>query len=97
MNEFNNRIDAQRAVLEIINGSDYSNEELFGLSQKAIDRWVVKNDLDSNSEIIKLVENIAGKLFFLANKSQQQVTEDYKAKSIEISILTSQLRSKIKD
>lgn len=97
MNEFNNRIEAQRAVLEIINTSNYSNEELFGLSNKAINRWVSANELDINSEIVKIVKNIAGKLFFLANKSQQQVTEDYKTKSKEISHLTSELRSKIKD
>jgi hypothetical protein len=38
--EFNNRIAAQRAILRVINREARSGEQLFGLSSKAIDRWI---------------------------------------------------------
>lgn len=87
MSEFNNRIDAQRDILNLVNQRQWK-EELFGLSCGAIDRWIRVNNLDSTNELPRIIRISADKLFFLANKSQEQVTEDYKAISGEISKLT---------
>jgi hypothetical protein len=72
MSEFINRITAQRDILNILNQSSWQ-EELFGLSSGAIDRWVTVNRLSISSEVVILVKLAAEKLFFLANKSQEQV------------------------
>lgn len=82
--EFNNRIAAQRSILQVLNHKGWDAEDLFGLSSKAIDRWVSVNCVDPNSKLVKLVKDASGKLFFLANKSQEQISEEYRSVSEEI-------------
>jgi hypothetical protein len=82
--EFNNRIAAQRAILRVINRKAWSSEQLFGLSSKAIDRWVSVNRIEPGSQLVKLIKEVSGKLFFLANKSQEQVSDEYAAVRAEI-------------
>lgn len=86
MSEFNNRIIAQREILKIINNKVKHKEELCSISKSAIDRWSNINNI-SNKAIIDLLYVISDKLFFLANKSQEQITEDYLLMSGEISNL----------
>lgn len=93
--EFNTRIAAQRRMLEIINSRRWK-EELFSLANKAIERWLIRNQIDSSSELAVQVRAGGAKLFFLANKSQEQITEDYKLLSQEVADLTSSLEASIK-
>lgn len=90
MSEFNNRIAAQREILLGVNTRNWK-EELFGLSSGAIDRWINVNSLEVDSSLVKLIRQAAAKLFFLSNKSQEQVTEDYRLLSEEVSALTGQI------
>ena len=83
MNEFNNRIDAQREILNLVNAKRW-REELYGLSSGAIDRWIHANGVDLSSEIVNTIYDAADKLFFLANKSQEQITDEYKLLSSEV-------------
>lgn len=85
MGEFNNRMTVQRNILQIINQKTWGREPLLGLSSKAIDRWLVVNLIDPQSRIVQLIKDASAKLFFLATKSQEQITEDYQLLS-EISI-----------
>lgn len=78
MNDFNNRISAQRLVLQLVNSQLPNAEELFGLSRKSIDRWKTSNKIRDDSKILELLLEAADTLFFLANKSQEQVTDEYK-------------------
>ncbi len=94
MSEFNNRIAAQRDILLALNNRNWQ-EELFGLSSGAIDRWIAANRLEHSSDLVSLVRQAADKLFFLSNKSQEQITEDYKLLSHEVVILTEQIRRSI--
>jgi hypothetical protein len=87
MNEFNNRIAAQRAILQVVNRRGSFSEELFGLSRKAIDRWILANHIDAQSRLVSLIYETSEKLFFLANKSQEQVSEEYEMVSSEIARL----------
>ena len=91
MSEFNNRIAAQREILICINHRGWE-EELFGLSSGAIDRWMNVNRLEPNTTLVVLVRQAADKLFFLSNKSQEQITEEYKILSNEVSSLTAQIK-----
>lgn len=95
MDEFNNRMDAQRDILEVVNRQAGYSEELCGLSKKAIERWISSNQLNPKSEPCDILFQIAKKLFFLANKSQEQITEEYKALSSEISTLKINLEKSI--
>ena len=87
MDEFNNRIAAQRQILEVVNRRRIRKEELFSLSIRAIERWISVNRLDPESRLVKLLKAASAKLFFLANRSQEQITEDYKAASRDISAI----------
>ena len=93
MHEFNSRIAAQRHVLKIVNASDFNGEQLLGLSTKAIERWVAANDIQPGAEIVRLLKLATAKLFFLANKSQEQITDDYKSVSAELLTISKQIEA----
>lgn len=90
MTELNNRIDAQRVILNHVN-SVFWNEELYGLSRSAIDRWISVNGIDPKADLPCAICESADKLFFLANKSQEQVTDEYLLLSVEILELTQRI------
>ncbi|MEH2308907.1 hypothetical protein [Nostoc sp.] len=95
MNEFNNRIAAQRQVLRLVNRKKWEKEELLGLSSKAIERWISVNRIDPESRLVKLVKTASAKLFFLANKSQEQISENYKMISKEIAVISQTIEQEI--
>lgn len=82
MSEFKTRISAQRVIVQTVNQK--TTTELFGLSKKAINRWADDNKISKSSIIYSLLIQASEKLFFLANKSQEQVTEDYKNISADL-------------
>jgi len=53
------------------------------------------NRLKSDSVLVALIRQAADKLFFLSNKSQEQITEDYKHLSGEVSALTAQIKQTV--
>jgi hypothetical protein len=85
MSEFKNRISAQREALKIVNGSGLFAEPLLSLTEKAIDRWTIDNKVNAHDSIITLLKSLSVTLFFLANKSQEQVTQDYRVLSDKVS------------
>lgn len=91
VSEFNNRIDAQRKILGIVNSHAWA-EELFGLSSGALKRWSDTNGVSSSSPLRTALDEVADKLFFLANKSQEQVTEEYKLLEAEVNGMTAAIR-----
>jgi hypothetical protein len=93
MDSFISRMEAQRRVLQTVNRKKWDKEELFGLSSKAIDRWVITNRVDPESRLVQLIKTTSEKLFFLANKSQETVSSEYKTMSHEISVLTKEIES----
>ncbi|RYG88752.1 MAG: hypothetical protein EON59_03460 [Alphaproteobacteria bacterium] len=95
MTEFNNRIAAQREILLAVNSTASWREELYGMSSGALDRWVQANGVDRQSRLMGLLVEAASKLFFLANKSQEQVTDEYRHRSLEVSQLTDEIRREL--
>lgn len=95
MSEFNNRIGAQRDALKIVNGSKLFVESLLSLTEKAIDRWSRNNKIDAHDPIVTLLKSMSGNLFFLANKSQEQITEDYKVLSSKVTAQLSNLELEV--
>lgn len=78
MNEFLDRMALQRSVLRVVNRSGHQSELLFGLSQKAIERWMRGNGGDTSSPIVEKVVHISKLLFFLANRSQDSICDEYR-------------------
>ena len=97
MDEFNNRIDAQRKIIDLVNSSlKNKKEQLCGLSKNAIERWLNINNVSHSSEIGMLLFQISQKLFFLSHKSQEQVSDNYKLLSSEVQQLQQKLLSALK-
>lgn len=92
MNEFSNRIQAQRQILQLVNRVRWEKEELFSLSSKAIERWCTVNHIAPESHLAGLLKTVSGKLFFLANKSQEQISEEYQMISTDISAVAEMIR-----
>lgn len=95
MTEFNNRIAAQRDILVAVNSVPWQ-EELFGMSSGALQRWMRFNRVEATSTIARLLVEAASKLFFLSNKSQEQVTDEYKLRSLEVTELTRRIGDAVK-
>ncbi len=66
-----------------------------GLSSGSLRRWTQTNQIDINSTFFCLIRQAADKLFFLANKSQEQITEDYRLLSVEVSELTNAIKAEL--
>lgn len=92
MDEFTDRMEAQRQVLDTVNHRRKLKEELCGLSQKAIERWLKANGMEPDGEPSRLLTRISGELFFLAHKSQEQISEEYGIALSEITRLRDDLR-----
>lgn len=95
MNEFSNRISAQRRILQIVNRKRWDKEELLGLSNKAIERWISINQINPSCYLVELIKAASSQLFFLANKSQEQISEDYKMISQEISNISKKIELEV--
>lgn len=91
---FRNRLDTQRDVLELINKYSWK-EEIFGLSEQAINRW--KNSNNISIEIITIVLEISKSLFFLGVKSQEQITDEYFKLSSDITQNINRLKKLLAD
>lgn len=75
--KFLNRIDAQRALLKIINSARPRLLPLYSLSSSPIDRWQIENLLPINDEWLEIARRASEELFNLANRSQEQITPEY--------------------
>lgn len=87
MSEFKTRLQAQRAIIQAVNQKSKlrgGKAELYGLSRQSIERWAEECKVSRDSSIYSLLIEASDKLFFLANKSQEQVTKDYKSASLEL-------------
>jgi uncharacterized protein YjgD (DUF1641 family) len=94
MNEFSSRIAAQRFVLRLVN-SQVHLEQLFGLSAKAIERWKIANRIADDSKVLGLLIAASKALFFLANRSQEQVSDQYKKMSMNFSVIAAEIEREL--
>lgn len=95
MSDFLNRMQAQRTILKIVNGCKIDVEPLNSLTKKSIERWALKNELKKEDSLVMLLFRTADKVFFLANKSQEQITESYKKMSHEVESLTREIKKEV--
>ncbi len=84
MDNFTNRMDAQRVILKHINSHINLNEDLNGLSFHSITRWASSNSIPANSELYLSLMAISEKLNLIANKSQEQMLDDDQIHIIEL-------------
>lgn len=94
MNDFQNRINLQRKILQLVNSKIQLNEPLISISKSCIDRWFFNNKIIQQSTFDILV-NISEKTLFLATKSQEQITEEYSNLSYEVSAKLNELEKDI--
>ncbi|WP_397600539.1 hypothetical protein [Silvanigrella sp.] len=88
MKEFNKRSIIQRKFLKLINSSVLiKNEELYSLSEEAIERWIISNKINRENNIILLIYKASEKLQCIANKSQESITNGYNLAIEDIEII----------
>lgn len=90
VSEFVDRMSAQRVLLQVVNSRTW-HEELFGLSSHAVSRWMDNNSMSPDSEVLALLRSASERLSFLANRSQMQVSEDYRRASHDVEALTDEI------
>ena len=93
---FANRMDAQRAILKEINLVRWPSEELFALSEAAIQRWVAANRLSASDELVKMAREAGDALLFLANASQEQVSPEYASRSANVVAILPRLQAEVR-
>jgi len=79
MIEFRNRLTIQRKLLNLINRK-IGGFSLNGISVYTIQRWCNDNNLDVNSDLVFKIKLISKELQFLANRSQEAISLEYKTK-----------------
>jgi len=84
MNEFNNRVDAQRQLLKIVNDRVKGKEELFSMSQKGIARWTAVNGIDTSSRLVQLLDSASRRIFVMANLSDDPIASEYRMNQDEV-------------
>lgn len=95
MDEFVGRMTTQRRILEIVNSNIDGEEQLFGLSAGAIQRWELANQGYVSTEVAELLRNLSYELFFMATHSQEPVSNEYKTRSQTIISLVRQLEGTV--
>jgi hypothetical protein len=93
--EFNNRIAAQRQIVQMVNRSGRWKEELVGLSIDAIERWANTNRLEQDGQAVQILLQSSKKLQCLASKSQEQVSPEYITVCNEIASLMCEVRESL--
>jgi hypothetical protein len=93
---FANRMDAQRAILKEINLISWPSEQLFALSETAIQRWLTANRLAVEDEVVKLAREAGDALLFLAHASQEQVSPEYASRSADVSAIMPRLHAALR-
>lgn len=96
MDEFNLRMESQRIILKIVNKPAMYSEPLSSLNSKAIERWVSANSISPDNSLVELIYEVSNKLFFLANKSQEQITDEYELLKNQVSMLTKRIQEFLK-
>lgn len=89
---FSNRMNAQRTILKEINQLVWPSEELFALSEVAIQRWASVNRLGPDNDVVRLAKEAGDALLFLANASQEQVSSEYASRSADVAAILPRLR-----
>ncbi|HMH11717.1 MAG TPA: hypothetical protein VK578_01295 [Edaphobacter sp.] len=77
MSEFTNRVEAQRRLLKIVNAKKKHGEELFSLSDSAIQRWSSVNGVDPSSRVVDLLKKASDRVFVMANHSDAPIADEY--------------------
>jgi hypothetical protein len=95
MTEFNDRMSIQRHIVQIVNRRSRGSEMLYGLSSNAIERWLSANSIERTSAISQLLKDVSSKLFFLAAKSQEHISEEYRVMAGEIENITSKIQREL--
>lgn len=95
MPEFGDRIRAQRDVLRVVNAATWT-EPLLGLSHKALQRWTETNAVPVDSDLARQLLRASERLGFLANRSQMQVSDEYRRAWREMQETTQCIRESIR-
>ena len=91
MTEFQNRVEAQRKLIKALNERSQAAEPLAALTPPAIDRWIVRNQVNMQSRVAVLLREASTQLFALANHSDDPICGTYRLSSEDLHRITSEI------
>ena len=95
MDEFNNRVDAQRQILRTINERTWKGEQLFALNTKAVQRWSSVNRIEASTRLVKLLSAASAQIFIMANHSDDPVAGTYIITTERVNAIENQIREEL--
>lgn len=95
MSEFSNRVEAQRQILGVVNTKSWKNEQLFALNQKAIQRWMIANQVQPSSGLVRLLYEASAQIFVMANHSDDPIAGAYLLTREKVSSIENQIREEL--
>jgi hypothetical protein len=97
MEEFSSRVDAQRQLVQAVNSHNWSHEQLFALTEKAIQRWSAVNHIDPISPLMQLLRAASLQVFIMANHSDDPITGTYVLSRKRVQSIEAELRAELRN
>jgi hypothetical protein len=93
MSEFSSRMETQRQILRLVNERIGSNEKLFALNSKAIQRWRAANNIEASAHIVQLLVAASNRLFVMSNHSDDPIAGTHQLMRESVKAIQDQIRA----
>jgi hypothetical protein len=97
MEEFSSRVEAQRQLVQAVNTRNWSREQLFALTEKAIQRWSTANMIDPTTPLVQLLRAASLQVFIMANHSDDPIAGSYLLSRKRVQQIEIELRAELKN
>ena len=77
MEEFSSRVEIQRHLVQAVNSRPWKQEQLFSLTDKAIQRWSIANGINPQRSLVQLLKSASSEVFVMANHSDDPIAGAY--------------------
>ena len=95
MEEFSSRVEAQRQLVQAVNTHEWKREQLFALTEKAIQRWSTVNQIDSTTRLVKLLRAASLQVFVMANHSDDPIAGAYLLSRERVKTIEKELQAEL--
>ena len=95
MEEFSSRVEAQRQLVQAVNTREWKHEQLFALTEKAIQRWSTVNQIDGATRLVKLLRAASLQVFVMANHSDDPIAGAYRLSRKRVKTIEVELRTEL--
>ena len=95
MEEFSSRVEVQRHLVQAVNSHAWKQEQLFALTEKAIQRWSAVNGLNPETNLVQLLRAASSEVFVMANHSDDPIAGTYVLSRKRVGAIEADLRTEL--